>query len=261
MQNLSLIRVTPEPLPSADEVIGDINGLLQLLYESLDAGAAVCRQYYEEHCDGDKPSPHLREMLVRDQAKRYLQKNGLRVKELKEQRTLRLATEPLISLLVHHRGYALRVLKGREGMPPGCGTSKKRREFYNQAPVRYLDEQGVRAASQTNLLALWEFDTAFGVANVWLACPQVAGARSQQVVLAWKELIPHPVTQKLADTPPDANGSAEERTEHELESLLLGHKEPNSQGGSAEELLDEPDLHKASDSTLTKAGAYDREPD
>jgi hypothetical protein len=41
-------------------------------------------------------------MIVRDQAKRYLAKNGLRVTELKERR-LRLATEPLISLLLHYR--------------------------------------------------------------------------------------------------------------------------------------------------------------
>jgi hypothetical protein len=34
---------------------------MRLLYESLDAGAAVCRRYYDEHCDGENPEPHLRE--------------------------------------------------------------------------------------------------------------------------------------------------------------------------------------------------------
>jgi hypothetical protein len=260
MQTLSLIRVIPEPLPSADEVIEDIRSLLQLLYESLDAGAAVCRQYYEEHCDGDRPSPHLREMLVRDQAKRYLQKNGFRVKELKERKTLRIAAEPLISLLVHHRGYALRVLKGRGGVPPGCGTSKKRREFYNQAPVRYLDEQGQRGASQTNLLALWEFDPAFGVANVWLACPEIAGSRSQQVVLAWTELIPHPATQDLGDVLPAPDDSADERSADELESILLGREEPSSQEGTGEDLFDDHDVQQAPSPALPKAGPDDREP-
>src|SRR5277367_3396458 len=101
MQKLSLISLEPEPLPSFSEVMKDVESLMRLLYESLDAGATVCRKFYDDFCDGDTPGAHLREMIVRDQGKRYLAKNGLRVTELKELR-FRLATEPLISLLVHY---------------------------------------------------------------------------------------------------------------------------------------------------------------
>jgi hypothetical protein len=222
MQKLSLLCFDPEPLPSFGEVVKEVEALLRLLYESLDAGATVCRKYYDENCDGDDPEAHLREMIVRDQAKRYLAKNGLRVTELKERR-LRLATEPLISLLLHYKSFALRVLKAKKGIPPGCGLSKRRKEFYNQASVRYLGDDGKSAGSKTNLLVLWDFAPSFGIGRVWLACPEVAGARSQDVVLAWQELIPNPVVQRTnsQETPAEA-AQVDVFAEQEIEALLLG---------------------------------------
>jgi hypothetical protein len=223
MQSLSLISLQPDPLPSFVQVMTDVEPLLTLLYESLDAGATVCRKYYEQNCDGDIPGPHLREMIVRDQARRYLAKNGLLVTEVREKR-FRLATEPLISLLVHYKSYAFRVLKAKKGIPPGCGTSTRRREFYNQASVRYLGDDGKPGGSKTNLLVLWDFSPSFGIASVWLACPQIAGARSQDVVLAWQEIVPNPVVQQVAsyDTP-DAAARAETLADQEIEALLLGN--------------------------------------
>lgn len=209
----------------------EVESLMRLLYESLDAGTTVCRKYYDDNCDGENPEAHLREMIVRDQAKRYLIKNGLRVTEVKERRGLRLATEPLISLLLHYKGFALRVLKAKKGVPPGCGLSKRRREFYNQASVRFLDDDGKPVGSKTNLLVLWDFAPSFGIGRVWLACPEVAGSRSQDVVLAWQELLPSPVVQaaKVQDVP---MGTAENEqiAEQELEALLLGQNpsEPSS---------------------------------
>jgi len=222
MQKLSLISVEPEPLASFGDVMKEVESLLRLLYESLDAGATVCRKYYEENCDGASPEAHLREMIVRDQAKRYLAKNGLRVTELKERR-LRLATEPLISLLLHYKGFALRVLKGKRGIPPGCGMSGRRKEFYSQVSVRYIGDDGKPAGSKTNLLVLWDFAPSFGIGRVWLACPEVAGARSQDVVLAWQELIPNPVVQgtRSKETPSEA-AQIEVIAEQEIEDLLLG---------------------------------------
>jgi hypothetical protein len=236
MQKLSLICVDPEPLPSFGEVMNDVKSLLRLLYEALDAGATVCRKYYDENCDGETPEAHLREMIVRQQAKRYLVKNGQPVTELRECR-LRVATEPLISLLLHYKGFALRVLKAKQGIPPGCGLSKRRRQFYNQASVGYLGDDGKPAWSKTNLLVLWDFAPSFGIGRVWLACPEVAGARSQDVVLAWQELIPNPIVQgtKPQETPAEA-AQLEEIADQEIEALLLG---PDSPGPSS---VEKPDL-------------------
>ena len=121
MQKLSLISVEPEPLPSFSDVMKDLQSFIRLLYESLDAGATICRRYYDEFCEGDKPEAYLREMMVRGQSKRYLNKNGLQVKKIRE-RGFSLASEPLISLLIHYKGFALRVLKAKQGIPPGCGN-------------------------------------------------------------------------------------------------------------------------------------------
>jgi hypothetical protein len=223
MQNLSLISLELEPLPSFAEVMKLVGPLMRLLYESLDAGATVCRKYYEQNCDGDDPEPHLREMIVRDQARRYLVKNGLQVTQVKERR-FRLASEPLISLLVHYKGFAFRVLKAKRGVPPGCGLSRRRKEFYNQVSVRFLSDDGKPAGLKTNLLVLWDFSPSFGIANAWLACPAIAGARSQDVVLAWQEAIPNPVLQEAAtqQPPTSAAASIEEMADLEIEALLRG---------------------------------------
>jgi hypothetical protein len=217
--------------------MAEVGSLMRLLYESLDAGATVCRKYYEQNCDGESPEPHLREMIVRDQAKRYLTKNGLRVRRLKERR-FRLATEPLISLLVHYRGYAFRVLKGKRGIVPGCGTSTRRREFYNQASVRYLGDDGKPTGSKTNLLVLWDFSPGFGIASVWLACPQIAGARSQDVVLAWQEVVTNPILQPVtSQSTSAATAEAETLADQEIEALLLGNEvsASDNQEASAQE--------------------------
>jgi hypothetical protein len=265
MQNLSLISLEPDPLPSFAEVMGDVASLMRLLYESLDGGATVCRTFYEQQCDGDTPEPHLREMIVRGQAKRYLTKNGLRVTRVKE-RGFRLASEPLISLLIHYKGYAFRVLKAKKGIPPGCGTSTRRRAFYNQASVRYLGDDGKFSGSKTNLLVLWDFSPGFGIANVWLACPQIAGARSQDVVLAWQEPIPNPVLQQApSQATTTAAAQAEKMADQEIEALLLGEDSSaatKSQQASARQLDNLTGLQTSTVSaTNSEEEANDRQSD
>ena len=228
MQKLSLISVEPEPLPHFAEVMAHLAPFMKLLYESLDAGAAICRRYYEEFCGGDVPEAYLREMMVRGQAKRYLHENGLQAKKIRE-RGFSLASEPLISLLIHHKGFAIRVLKAKKGVPPGCGKSKRRRDFYNQVPVGFLGEDGKPLYSKTNLLVLWDFSAGFGIATVWLACPEVAGARSQDVVLAWQQLIPNPAADSGAMPGTIAEKIEKDReAEEEIEALLVGSDTPNS---------------------------------
>jgi hypothetical protein len=222
MQTLSLLSFEAHPLPSFAHVMEDIAPLTQLIFRSLEIGTEGCRRYYDEQCDGDLPNSHLREMLVRDQAKRYLIGNGLAVEEERFQ----ILPEPLISLLILVNGYAIRVLKGKDGIIPGCGLSGRRRKFYNQASMRYLDASGKIAQTHTNLILLWDFNTAFGIQAVWLACPQVAGARSQDVILAWKEPIQNPVVQASTLIP---DKLVLDDADRQLEALLTGKPE-NAKG-------------------------------
>jgi hypothetical protein len=218
MRTLSLLSFEAHPLPSFARVMEDVAPLTQLIFRSLEIGAEGCRKYYDEQCGGEPPSSHLREMIVRDQAKRHLIGSGLLVKEER----FRMPSEPLISLLILVNGYAIRVLKGKGGIIPGCGLSARRRKFYNQVPMRYLDSDGKVKGTHTNLILLWDFNPAFGIQAVWLACPQVAGARSQDVVLAWKEPIQNPVVETAASA---ADSETHEDVDHELEALLTGESE------------------------------------
>jgi hypothetical protein len=219
MQNLSLVSFATDPLPTYQDAIVDLGPLVNAAYEALEVGANICRSFYDEHCAGESPEPHLREMLVRSRARRHLLTQGIEARAIKEP-GFQLASEPLLSLLIHREDYAIRVLKAKSGLVPGCGTSKRRRAFYNQAPVRYLGLDGKVYQSKSNVLLLWDFDNAFGISSVWLACPQRAGSRSQDVVLAWQELVPHIATQQPSSSPEVSvrNKAAED----ELEELLTG---------------------------------------
>ena len=222
MQTLSLLSFEAHPLPSFARVMEDVAPLTQLIFRSLEIGTEGCRKYYDEQCGGEPPSSHLREMIVRDQAKRHLTGTGLLVKEERFQ----MPSEPLISLLILANGYAIRVLKGKDGIIPGCGISARRRKFYNQVAMRYLDLNGQVKGTHTNLILLWDFNPAFGIQAVWLACPQVAGARSQDVVLAWKERIQSPVIEAVTSSP---DSDTHEDVDHELEVLLTGEsRKPES---------------------------------
>ena len=238
MQKLSLISVEPEPLPGFEEVMTVLEAFVWLLYESLEAGATVCRRYYEELGGREVPEPYLREMMVRAQAKRYLAQNGLQVKKIKE-RGFSLVSEPLLSLLIHYKGFAIRVLKAKKGIPPGCGRSKRRKDFYNQVSMAYLGDDGKPEHSKTNLLVFWDFSSTFGIGNVWIACPEVAGIRPQDVVLAWKELIPNPDVQSV---PPAATKEEtvqrDKQADQEIEALLLGTGATGSSTSQASTPLD-----------------------
>jgi len=246
MQNLSLITIEPESLPSFRDVASVLGPLVSQIYESLDAGAAVCRRYYEELSSGVRPEPYLREMMIRSQAKLYLTQSGLQVKDIREPK-LNLATEPLLSLLMHYKGFAIRVLKAKRGISPGCGRSKRRKNFYNQVPVSFINEEGKPASSKHNLLVFWDFTSTFGVGSVWLACPAVAGARPQDVVLAWQELIPNPVTQTVPATETSVETfERENEADKEIERLLLGAETPDASTTSALDSLNQDDAKQTS---------------
>lgn len=239
MQKLSLISVEPEPLPSYEEVARVLDSFVRLLYEALEAGATICRRYYEDLSGGETPEPYLREMMVRAQAKRYLAQNGLQATKIRE-RGFNLVSEPLLSLLIHYEGFAIRVLKAKSGIPPGCGRSRRRKDFYNQVPVAYLGNDGKPAYSKTNLLVFWDFSSGFGIASVLMACPEVAGAHPEDVVLAWNEPIPNPIAQ--GDTSPlttEEKARQDKEADQEIEALLLGTKASGLAGSQAMTALDQ----------------------
>ena len=58
---------------------------------------------------------------------------------------------------------------------------------------------------------------------MWVACPEVAGARPQDVVLAWKELVPNPVAQSIPSSlTTEERVQQDKEADQEIEALLLG---------------------------------------
>jgi hypothetical protein len=85
----------------------------------------------------------------------------------------------------------------------------------------------------------WDFSSTFGIANVWIACPEVAGARPQDVVLAWQELVPNPVVQAapLAPTQEEAV-QRDKEADQEIEALLVGPADAGLSTGQESTALD-----------------------
>src|SRR5262249_21859834 len=165
--------------------------------------------------DNERPRPHIREMILRDQAKRYLQQHHFVI----EDEEVSIGNEPLAALLIRCGSVQIRILKGRGGLIPGCGESKGRRSFYNQRPSTYLDPRTNRArTTKLNLVLIWDFDCHFNISELWLACPLRAGEKSADVLTQWLEPIPHPAVS--ATHAPASSDDAQQKAEDELERLL-----------------------------------------
>lgn len=198
--------------PSFHEVQSELRDLLALLFRALEFGAVKNHAYFDELSDGERPRPHVREMVVRDHAARHLRDHKISVEE-----DLTIFSEALRALVVRHKGTHLRVLKARNGIVPGCGLSKPRRRFYNQSPTSYKEQDGTFVSTKWNLLLLWDFDSVFNIGKVWLVFPTRAALRSAEVGYAWIEELQHPVT-NIQIPAPDPDSAAQD--EQELRDLL-----------------------------------------
>ena len=94
----------------------------------------------------------------------------------------------------------MRVLKGPNGTLPGCGKSERKKRFFNQVQTSYL-VGNVPTRTSANIIVLWDFDTSYALAQLWLALPAVGAARAEDVRAFWCEPIPHPAVTAVPATP------------------------------------------------------------
>jgi hypothetical protein len=200
--------------PSFADTLKALGSIPSLLYQSLEFGTSQNRAFFEQLSYNERPRPHIREMIVRDQAKCFLNRNDFSV----DDEEVSVGNEPLAALIVRCGPVQLRVLKGPGGVIPGCSDSQRRREFYNQQAKTYRDRAGTIRTARLNLVVLWEFDQYFNLAPLSLVLPIRAGERSADVVFMWNEPMPHPGTQIVTDFVAD-----QKQIEDELERLLTDH--------------------------------------
>lgn len=225
---LPLLRCINGKAPSFQKTLAALGELSTYFYEAMEFGSTHVHQYFEKQSDNEKPRPHIREMILRDQAKRYLQRHHFVI----EDEEISLGNEPLAALLVRCGPVQIRILKGRGGLIPGCGESIGRRSFYNQRSSTYMDPRTRRArVTKLNLVLIWDFDPHFNISQLWLACPLRAGEKSADVLTQWLEPIPHPAV--IAAHVPVSSDDAQQKADDELERLLDNTNE--STDDSAEE--------------------------
>jgi hypothetical protein len=224
---LTLPQSTTSKLPSFEQTLAALGQIPEFLFRALEFGTSQNRLFFETLSNDERPRPHLREMIVRDQGKRFLERNEFQVDE----DLVGVGNEPLSALLLRCGPVQIRVLKAADGLAPGCGDSFRRRRFYNQAPDFYRDSRGKTYKTKLNLLFLWNFDPSFNLGQVWLTCPMRAGETSEDVVTHFHELLPHPAFASAGRPAEEARSEAEQ----ELERLLgdVPGTEPEEESGNA----------------------------
>ncbi len=215
---LRLIPYETARVPGFEQTLTALRSIPSLLYRAIEFGTVQNHTYFDTLSDGDRPRPHIREMIVRDMAKKYLERHNIAVQE----DTMQFNNEPLVAIVFHYGPFLVRVLKGRNGVLPGCGNSRRRRRFYSQHPSLYLDQARRPHRSKLNLVLLWDFDPNFNLSQLWLVCPRTGGRTSADVTWYWHEKIPRPVALNVFPAP-----TAEEiqASDDELENMLRDESE------------------------------------
>jgi len=201
LQNQTQLLPQPEDLPDYDRAMNNLGRIPLLLYQGLEQAASKTATFRDLECPTERMDEGMAASLVRFHLLRYLKNLGV---EAQVEEEWDLDSLPFMGIAFHYSGYHVKVLKGPKGCLPGCGLSEKKVRFYNQLPSMYLIEN--RAVQTTaNLLVLWDFDSTYALAGVWLALPAAGGKRFSEVSAFWVNRIPHPsegLAGIAAPTPP-----------------------------------------------------------
>jgi hypothetical protein len=172
MQTMLFQHSASDDVPGFPQVLSALGTIPAILYRALEFGTAQNRAYFETLSENEPPRLHVREMIVRDMAKRFLERSEFVVEEDR----LMVGSEPLVALVLRWNGIQIRILKGKNGVLPST----------------YLDDAKRPKRSKLNVVLLWDFDAVFNLKKLWLVCPRTAGARAHDVTWFWHESIPHP---------------------------------------------------------------------
>jgi hypothetical protein len=187
--------------PSFSHVESQLSGVLSLVREAIDEGAAHVRQYAAEH-DGGVIDPSLAPCLVRHRAKKLLSLNGQTVTDEELLIEEAAADEPRFvqqylpnnGLCMNVGGFQLRILKAdANGAVPLAGRSENRQLFYNQQ-LSLFDHEPEREtdghpSKRWGVVVYWIVDTGFELAAMGMAFPKNAESKRASFKTHWDEII------------------------------------------------------------------------
>ncbi len=173
---LTLIQPSQGRVPSFERTLSALGDIPSILYRAVEFGTAQNREFFERMSENERPRPHIREMIVRDQAKRFLQRNDFQV----EEDAVTVGNEPLSA---PDRPLWTGPSPGAQGsrgvVPAVAEILLRRRRFYN-ANLRFVPcsqrQNGTDEAKPPSSLG---FRFGFQPLNqLWLACPMRGGETS-----------------------------------------------------------------------------------
>lgn len=209
-------------MPSFEETVAAVDPLSNVVYEVLEQATVKTRAFFAGE---EQPhDPFLAPCLMRFFAKQGLRKRGIQAEEDGENSDFEAL--PNNGLAFFQRRHHVRILKaaivkGVAWKLPGCGVSEPKTNFYNQQLQIYGDVKGNWYTSLLNIVYLWDFNEAFNLAGLYLACPMAAAAYAKDVTQHWCEPLPHPAQRRSGEGQIQAENGADE----ELERLLTAELE------------------------------------
>lgn len=197
----------------------------EVLYQALEHAALKTKEFKDHHFPKKKRiDACLSAAVFRAHAIEYLRGHGIDAREDAHKWSFRYL--PFCGISFYYNRRHVRILKGPEGVLPGCGHSKRRKQFYDQHQTRYLVGNQVMESS-ANLIVLWDFDSAYALAHIWLALPFRGGKRPKDVSVYWCENVPHPA-QKIAPAP------EQPQVDDGLDHLIKPKQEPKEEESGTE---------------------------
>lgn len=182
------------PIPTAADVVTDIEALLQILYAAFEGATQQAREFFD--LLGEQPNPFLYPSLVRYFVKRHLDAQGHATED--EQAEYERDEIANNGLMVSYQGpsarrYAVRMLKADNGGLPPPGDSQTKQRFYSQQQLAFaFIKTNDPLAGVLNLVVLWEITVNYNFWELQLSCPS-NGMNTRRVAHDhWTVSVPHP---------------------------------------------------------------------
>ena len=172
------------PHPQAQRALTRSTLLHPLVYEGLESGAELARDFFEPD---EKPwDGWLFSHLVRYEALRRLKlvsHDGIFVSGL-----------PNTGIALYFKGTQYRVFKATpEGKLPPPRDSEGLKEFYDQGQMPlFPPDPSVAAPPNSRLVFLWDIDGAKSLSTLYLVCPSGSGDDWEPGKEHWRIKVPHP---------------------------------------------------------------------
>jgi hypothetical protein len=201
---MTQISVLPLPngLPTFESAVANLERVPDIIYRGLEHGAYKTASFRDAEFPKKRLDACLSASIFRAHAIDFLKREGIDAQADGFKWTFN--DLPFMGISFYYNQLHVRILKGPNSVLPGCGRSGKKKKFYDQLPSNYLI--GNKAMRSTaNLIVLWDFDSAYALAQLWLALPANGGQRPQDVSAFWCDPLAHPAEKTGPITPPKPN--------------------------------------------------------